>query len=223
MRRVTFCVESDESRSLCAQSVTLCTKCSAVCRTARAGRGPVAGVGGLLVVLGRGPAECGSGWSERWLLVVCLVGEWGGVAHSFWGAGRGGGVVPTVSRPRGTSGNRMNVQRRQRCTFILVLGPGLIGESVRFCHLLIAVCRKNVQLCRPGQLVICPRPPAWPASGSAAPGPALRRSPGQRPPACHWAGGGAGPARWGTSVTVPRRGTGGPGCGAGPCSVRAVR
>ena len=76
---------------------------------------------------GRGPAEYDSGWSERWLLVVCLVREWGVVAHSFWGAGRGGGVVPTVSRPRGTSGNRMNVQRRQRCTFILVLGPGLIG------------------------------------------------------------------------------------------------
>ena len=62
------------------------------------------GSGWLLVVLGRGPAECGSGWSERCLLVVCLVREWGGVAHSFWGAGRGGGVVPTVSRPGGRPG-----------------------------------------------------------------------------------------------------------------------
>ena len=56
---------------------------------------------------GRGPAgdppEYDSGWPERCLLVVRPVGEWGGVAHSFWGAGRGGGVVPTVSRPRGTS------------------------------------------------------------------------------------------------------------------------
>ena len=76
------------------------------------------GSGWLLVVLGRGPAECGSGWPERWLLVVCLVREWGGVAHSSWGADRGGGVVPTVSHPRGTSGDRMNVQRGRRRTFI---------------------------------------------------------------------------------------------------------
>ena len=221
MQKVTNLGRFVRNRLPSAQNVPLCA--------VRRGRGGawLRGSGGCWWCGGRGPPgdppECGSGWSERCLLVVCLVREWGGVAHSFWGAGRGGGVVPTVSRPRGTSGNRMNVQRRQRCTFILVLGPGLIGESARFCHLLIAVCRKNVQLRRPGQLVICPRPPAWPASGSAAPGPALRRSPGQRPPACHWAGGGAGPARWGTSVTVPRRGTGGPGCGAGPCSVRAVR
>ena len=39
--------------------------------------------GCLLVVLGRGPAEYDSGWPERWLLVVCLVREWGVVAHSF--------------------------------------------------------------------------------------------------------------------------------------------
>ena len=39
VHRVTFCVEGDESRSLCVQSVTFCAKCSAVCRAVRAGPG----------------------------------------------------------------------------------------------------------------------------------------------------------------------------------------
>ena len=159
MRRVTFCVESDESRSLCVQSVTFCTKCSAVCCAVRAGRDPVAvpGVAAGGAGVGALPSATVAGQSDAcWW----YGGRgWGVVAHSFWGAGRGGGVVPTVSRPRGTSGDGMNVQRSPRCTFILVPGLGLIGKSARFCHLLIAVCRKNVQLCRPGQLAACPRSP----------------------------------------------------------------
>ena len=121
-------------------------------RSRRAGR--------LLVVRGPGPSR-GSSRVRQWLARAVSAGDavcWG-VAHSFWGAGRGGGVVPTVSRPRGTSGNRMNVQRSPRCTFILVPGPGPSGGSSRFCHLLIAVCRKNVQLRQSGQLAACPRSP----------------------------------------------------------------
>ena len=83
MRRVTFCVESDESRSLCAQSVTFCAKCSAVCRTARAGRGLVA-VGGVAAGGAGGGALPG-------ILPSATVGGQGGVC--WWCGLSGSGVV----------------------------------------------------------------------------------------------------------------------------------
>ena len=89
--------------------------------------------------------SCGVGGRRRWEVVVPA----GGVGScctfilgSWWGQWRGSNVFP----PWGASGDRMNVQLGRRCTFILFPGPGLPGRSAWPRRLLIAVCKKNVQL-----------------------------------------------------------------------------
>ena len=94
------------------------------------------GSGGVQVVWGRG---------RRWEVVV-LAGGVGPcctfILGSWWGRWRGSNVFS----PWGASGDRMNVQLGRRCTFILFPGPGLPGRSAWSRRLLIAVCKKNVQL-----------------------------------------------------------------------------
>ena len=126
--------------------------------------------GCLLVGWGRGPAGdppgYDSGWSRHYdrsqrhcvvLSGATVVGRsgvcwWCGLSGPGWcctfilGCWQGWWRSSSGFPPSGTSGNRMNVQRRPRCTFILPPGSGPIGESAWSCHLLIAVCRKNVQL-----------------------------------------------------------------------------
>ena len=89
--------------------------------------------------------SCGGGGGRRWEVVVPAGGAGSCctfIPGSWWGQWRGSNVFS----PWGASGDRMNVQLGRRCTFILFPGPGLPGRSAWPRRLLIAVCKKNVQL-----------------------------------------------------------------------------
>ena len=89
--------------------------------------------------------SCGGGGGRRWEVVVPGGGAGSCctfIPGSWWGQWRGSNVFS----PWGVSGDRMNVQLGRRCTFILFPGPGLPGRSAWPRRLLIAVCKKNVQL-----------------------------------------------------------------------------